>query len=70
MTATYCAAPAEIGLLMQHTTQRWDKHKKTQCKAARTQEPRKKRGGRPSGGPAGPRCLTVADLHGSVDQAL
>ena len=39
MTAACCAAPAEIGLRMQHTTRRRDKHRKTPSKAALTQEP-------------------------------
>ena len=39
MTAACCAAPAEIGLRMQHTTRRRDKHGKTPSKAALTQEP-------------------------------
>ena len=41
MTAACCAAPAEIGLRMQHTTRRRDKHEKTPSKAALAQEPLK-----------------------------
>ena len=44
MTAACCAAPAEIGLRMQHTIRRRDKHGKTPSKAALAQpckEPRR-----------------------------